>query len=110
MIPDDPKRPPRADLFGFYYLGFDPSGQYKFPNVRHVAAFYNVSHDAVLRWLDELDLSPKDMLRRKFNLAGAQVDLMLEAPNLTREEIQVRVAKALEEIDQSEKGRRFWED
>ena len=109
MNPDRP-RPGRAELFGFYYLGFDPEGRYRFPNVRHVAAFYGVGHEAVETWLAEAGLSPREVLFSKYELARVQVDLQLERPNLTDEGLRERIEGILKEFDRSESGRRPWED
>lgn len=103
-------RPPRVELFAFYYLGFNPEGKYRFPNVRHVAAFYGVGHDAVQEWLDALELSPRDVLKRDFDLAGAQVDLQMEAGNLTPEGIQARAAEILKDMERRGSNREAWRD
>lgn len=102
--------PDRAELFGFYYLGFNPDGVYKFANVHHVARYYNVSSEAVLRWLKELDLEPAKVLRREFDLADAQLELQLEAPEMEPEEIRARVVEILEDLEAAAGGRRFWEE
>lgn len=108
---DETKRiPSREELFGFYYLGFDPAGNYKFPNVRHVAAFYGVSHDAVLHWLEILDLNSHKVLLQKFDLARAQVDLQMECTNLTLEGLRVRIAEVLTALDAADSGRQPWID
>lgn len=109
MMKDD-KRPPREELFAFYYLGFNPDGEYRFANAYHVAKYYRVSSDAVLRWLVELDLEPKKFLMQQYNLSGAQVDLQLEAEELTREEIRERAARILAELEAADGGRRPWEE
>jgi hypothetical protein len=106
---DDAVRPTREELFAFYFLGFNPRGEYRFANAHHVARYYNVSSDAVLRWLEELDLEPGRILRRQFDLAGAQLELQLDSPDLTPEEIAQRAREILEELDSALSGRRFWE-
>lgn len=103
-------RPDRATLFGFYYLGFDPEGRYKFPNAHHVGAYYGVSADAIMRWLEELELDPRIVTSKKFNLPAAQVDLQLEAefmPDDTRIDCIQRI---LRELDAAEGGREPWID
>jgi hypothetical protein len=103
-------RPDRIELFAFYFLGVNPDGEYRFANAHHVARYYRVSSDAVLRWLGELDIEPRDILRQQFDLAGAQLELQLELPNLDPAGVRQRVKAILEELDGSEGGRRFWED
>jgi len=103
-------RPDRVELFCFYYLGFNPDGEYRFANVHHVSKYYNVSADAVLRWLEELDLQPSWVLRQHYDLAGVSVELMLEATNLTPMAIRGHAAAALAELDEADSGRKPWED
>ncbi|CAN5380578.1 hypothetical protein BH09SUM1_BH09SUM1_03030 [soil metagenome] len=109
MIPDD-RRPARLELFAFYYLGFSPEAEYKFPNAHHIARYYKVSSDAVLRWLEELDLDPHKILLRHFNLAAEAVDLQLEAETLTPAQIFMRADAILKELDVARGGRKPWED
>jgi hypothetical protein len=93
----------------YYYMGFDPDGNYRFANAHHVARYYRVSSDAVLRWLEELDLSPHQVLFQRYNLAAASVDLQLEAEDLTLEELRAKGAEILAELDEARGGRRLWE-
>ena len=79
-MPSD--RPDRTELFAFYYLGFNPDGEY---------------------------LKPGSILRKEFDLAGEQVELQLEANELTTESIQNRAGEILERLDDASGGRRFWE-
>ncbi len=104
------RRPPRDELFGFYYLGITPDGKYKFPNAHHVAGYYGVSADAVLRWLEEYGLDPATVGRKTVELSEVSVDLQLDLPNLTLEGIQRRIADALEEFDAAQTGRKPWRD
>ncbi|MEQ8819317.1 MAG: hypothetical protein RLY93_03675 [Sumerlaeia bacterium] len=99
------RRPPREELFGYYYLGITPAGTYKFPNAHHVAATYGVSADAVLRWLEEYGLAPNDVSYRMVELSRLSVDLQFDLGNLTLEGIRARVAEALEEFDEAGGGR-----
>lgn len=99
------KAPARDELFGFYYLGFDPNGHYLFPNTRHVANFYKVHHDQVLDWLEELGISPGYVLHQQYDVARASVDLQMDVRNLTPEGIRIRVREALAELDAAQGGR-----
>ncbi|HMX63879.1 MAG TPA: hypothetical protein PKD58_12500 [Candidatus Sumerlaeota bacterium] len=103
------QRPDRVELFAFYYLGVNPDGEYRFANAHHVAKYYGVSADAVLRWLEELDLKPRDVLRQQFNLSGPQLELQLELPNLDPAGVRQRAAAILADLDGADGGRRFWE-
>lgn len=106
----DKQRPDRAELFGYYYLGFAPNGAYRFPNAHQVAGWYRTSADTVLTWLEEYDLSPGHVAGLKMELARASVDLQMEAPNLTPEAIRERIAAILADLDNAEPGRRPWID
>jgi len=108
-LPPDPQRPGRVELFAFYFLGFNPDGEYRFSNSHHVARYYRVSSDAVLRWLEELELDLHEILHRQFDLAEAQVSLKLDAEQLTPPEIYGRAAEILRDLDASRPGRRPWE-
>jgi len=106
----DRQRPDRAELFGFYYLGFAPTGAYRFPNAHQVAGFYRTSADTVLTWLEEYDLSPGRVAGLKVELAKRGVDLQMDAPNLTLGGIRLRIEEILAEVDNAETGRRPWID
>lgn len=103
-------RPPRAELFGFYYLGFAPDGTYKFSNANHLARHYKVSTDAVLRWLEEYGLDPKTVSRTSIELSRHSVDIQLDLPNLSAEGVRLRIEEVLAEFDGAEQGRRPWVD
>lgn len=116
MTPPDPTakpgpyRPSRVELFAFYYLGFNPDGEYRFANANTVAKHYNVSVTRVLEWLKDLDLEPGMVLRKEFDLSGPMVELQLERVNLTPMEIHRRAGEILKALDAAPGGRRFWED
>lgn len=99
------QRPPRDELFGFYYLGFDPAGSYRFPNSYHVAAYYKVHNHTVLDWLEEMNLSPRYVLYQQFDVARASVDLQMDVRNLTPEGIKLRIREALAALDAAPGGR-----
>ncbi len=102
--------PSREELFGFYYLGFNPDGDYKFPNANHVAGYYRVGPEAVMRWLEEYGLHPSKVLRQQVELSRLQVDLQLEAGNLSLLGLQERIAEILAEVDGAAPGRKPWEE
>ncbi|MDX2175842.1 MAG: hypothetical protein SF028_05170 [Candidatus Sumerlaeia bacterium] len=106
----DRARPDRAELFGFYYLGLRPDGTYKYSNAHQVAAWYRVSSDAVLGWLDEYGLSPSVVARKRIEITGWSVDIQLDLPNLEPEGVRRRVAEAMEAFDEASGGRHPWRD
>lgn len=98
-MPHSGMEPPgRVELFAFYYLGFSPDGAYKFPNVRHVAAYYRATAEDVQDWLELHGITPQQVQRTGFNLAEAQVDLLMDSPNLTPQGILLRAAAVLKEM------------
>ncbi|MCC5875213.1 MAG: hypothetical protein JJU11_03240 [Candidatus Sumerlaeia bacterium] len=105
-----PTRPTRLELFTFYFLGFNPEGKYRFPNVHQVAAYYGTSSDAIQRWLEEMDLSPGEILRRDCGFAALQADLQIEAPSMEPEEVLERATEILAEVDKARPTRKPWED
>ena len=107
--PNKPDPPTRLHLFAFYYLGFNPDREYRFANAHHVARYYNVSSDAVLDWLNKMDLSPAAVLRQEYDLVGPQLDLQLDNPEMGPHEFWARAAEILAELDAAKGGRKFWE-
>jgi hypothetical protein len=103
-------RPPRAELFGFYWLGFAPDGSYKFPNANHLAAHYRVGPEAVMGWLEHYGIDPATVARTAIELSALSVDIQLDLPNLTPEGVRARVAEALAAFDAARGGRRPWID
>lgn len=104
------QRPPRAELFGLYYLGFTPEGEYRFCNAHHVASYYRVSADAVLRWLEEYRIDPQSVAHRQVEIARASVDIQMDLPNLSPGGVRARVEEVLAEFDAAGDGRRPWID
>lgn len=104
------RRPDRTELFGIYYLGFAPDGTYKWRNAHSVAAYYSVSADAILRWLEEYDLSPAAVGRKAVEISRLSVDIQMELSNLTPEGVRERVAEVLEELDMADSSRKPWRD
>jgi hypothetical protein len=104
------KRPPRAELFGFYHLGLHPDGTYRFANANQVAAHYRVGPEAVLRWLEEYEIDPATAGRRAVELSRLSVDIQLELANLTPEGVRARVEEALAEYDSAKPTRQPWRD
>jgi hypothetical protein len=109
-VPPPVPRPGRAELFGFYFLGISPKGEYGFANAHMVGRHYGVTPDQVLRWLNELDLAPRRVLDRQYYLGRAQADLMLDAPFMNAAEMRHRVEEILAEVDGAKGGRRYWEE
>ncbi len=103
-------RPGRIELFAYYYLGFQPDGTYRFPNAHHVAKWYKVGPEAILRWLEEYDLAPTRLSRLQIELSRHSVDLQMDAPNLTPEGVLARAEEILEELEEAQPGRRPWID
>lgn len=104
------QRPPRAELFGYYYLGITPLGTYQFPNAHQVANHYKVSVDAVLSWLEEYGLDSATVGKRAIELSRHGVDLQMEFGNLTPDVIRDRIEEVLQQFDRARTGRQPWVD
>lgn len=104
------KRPPRAELFGYYYLGITPEGTYQFPNANQVANTYKVSVEAVLRWLEEEGLDSATVGKKSIELSRHGVDLQMELGNLEPEVLRKRIESILNEFDRARPGRKPWVD
>lgn len=104
------ERPSRAELFGFYYLGFSPDGEYRFATANHLARHYGVGPEAILKWLEQYGIDPATVSKRRFEFAAWSVDLQMDAPNMTPEAIRARIDEALAAFDDAGTGRRPWVD
>jgi hypothetical protein len=104
------ERPDRVELFGFYFLGIHPNGDYKFANSHQVAQHYKVTPQQVMIWLKQMDLAPRSILDRQFRLGEAQADLMMDSPHLNGPELRHRLEEILAEVDDAPGGWRFWEE
>ncbi len=104
------QRPPRAELFAFYYLGITPAGTYLFPNINQLARHYNASVECVLNWLMQYGLDSATVGKKSIELSRHSMDLQFELGNMTPEVLQKKIQAILAEFDEARTCRKPWVD
>ncbi len=74
-------------LFCAYYLGITAEDGYAFQNVHQVAKRFGVSSGVVKQVLADLEMDPDRIVNSRFDMAGAQVDVMHVPEGVSRTEI-----------------------
>jgi hypothetical protein len=75
------------DLFCAYHLGITEEGGYRFQNIHQVARRFNVNAAIIKQLLVELGLDPDTVVHSAFDMAEAQVDIMLAPEGINRVEL-----------------------
>ena len=75
------------DLFCAYHLGITRDGGYQFQNIHQVAQRFGTNAGVVRQLLSELGMDPDAIVHSSFDLAGAQVDIMLAPEGISRVEL-----------------------
>jgi len=75
------------DLFCAYHLGITEDGAYKFQNIHQVAKRFGVNAAVIKQLLADLELDPDTVIHSGFDMAGAQVDVMLAPEGINRVEL-----------------------
>lgn len=92
-------------LFCAYHLGITEDGGYRFQNVHQVARLFNANAAVIKQVLTDLGMDSDAIVHSTFDMASAQVDIMLAPEGISREEI----AKGLfEEFRQAPRRNRDW--
>lgn len=79
------------DLFCTYHLGITADGGYRFQNIHQVAQRFGTNAGVIRQLLGELGMDPDTIVHSSFDMAGAQVDIMLAPEGVSR----VELARAL---------------
>lgn len=79
------------DLFCAYHLGITADGRYQFQNLHDVAKRFGCSSGVVKQLLTELSLDADALVQSKFDIASAQVDIMVAPEGISRRELAVRM-------------------
>jgi hypothetical protein len=74
-------------LFCAYHLGITAEGGYRFQNIHEVARRFGTNAGVIKQLLVELAMDPDTVVHSSFDLAGAQVDVMLAPEGINRVEI-----------------------
>ncbi|MBI3785294.1 MAG: hypothetical protein HY270_18025 [Deltaproteobacteria bacterium] len=75
------------DLFCSYHLGVTEDGAYKFQNIHQVAKRFGVNAAIIKQLLADFELDPETVIHSAFDMAGAQVDVMLAPEGINRIEL-----------------------
>ncbi len=70
------------DLFCAYHLGITKEGTYQFQNVHQVAKQFGVNAAIIKQLLADFGIDSDTIIHSDFDLAGAQVDIMLAPPGV----------------------------
>lgn len=75
------------ELFCSYHLGVAEDGTYRFQNVHHVAKRFKTNAGVIKQALVDLGMDPDTIVHSTFDMASAQVDIMLAPEGISRTEI-----------------------
>jgi len=75
------------DLFCAYHLGITEDGAYRFQNIHQVAQRFGVNAAVIKQLLADFEMDSDTVIHSAFDMAGAQVDIMLAPEGVDRVEI-----------------------
>jgi hypothetical protein len=78
------------DLFCAYHLGITEDGGYRFQNIHQVAKRFGANAGVIKQILSDLGMDSDTIINSSFDMAGAQVDVMLAPEGVSRAEIAKR--------------------
>jgi len=93
------------DLFCAYHLGISADGGYAFQNVHDVAKRFGCPSGVVKQLLAEHAMDADSMIHSSFDLAGAQVDVMVAPDGISRVELARHI---FEEFRKAPRKGRNW--
>lgn len=79
------------DLFCAYHLGITEDGGYRFQNIHQVAKRFGVNAGVIKQVLADLGMDSDTIVHSTFDMASAQVDIMLAPDGVDRTEIARRL-------------------
>jgi hypothetical protein len=71
-------------LFCAYHLGITEDGGYRFQNIHQVAKRFGTNAAVIKQVLTDFDMDPDAIVHSSFDMAGAQVDVMLAPEGIDR--------------------------
>lgn len=93
-------------LFCAYHLGITEDDGYKFQNIHHVARRFNTNAGVIKQLLIDFRMDPETIVNSGFDMASAQVDIMVAPEGISRTEL----ARTLfEEFQTAPKQARDWQ-
>jgi hypothetical protein len=72
------------ELFCAYHLGITADDGYQFQNIHDVAKRFGVSSGVIKQVLSELNMDADALVQSKFDIASAQVDVMVAPEGVSR--------------------------
>jgi hypothetical protein len=74
-------------LFCAYHLGITENDGYRFQNVHQVAKRFGTNAGVIKQLLMDFDMAPETIVHSSFDMAGAQVDIMVAPEGISRTEL-----------------------
>ena len=74
-------------LFCAYHLGITADDGYRFQNIHQVATRFGTNAGVIKQLLTEFDMDPEAIVHSSFDMAAAQVDIMLAPEGISRTEL-----------------------
>ncbi len=74
-------------LFCAYHLGITEDGGYRFQNIHQVAKRFGTNAGVIKQLLTEFDMDSDTIVHSSFDMASAQVDIMLAPEGIDRTEV-----------------------
>jgi hypothetical protein len=74
-------------LFCAYHLGITEDGGYRFQNIHQVAKRFGTNAGVIKQVLSDFDMDSDTIIHSAFDMAGAQVDIMLAPEGINRTEL-----------------------
>ncbi len=71
-------------MFCAYHLGITEDDSYRFQNVHQVAKRFGTNAGVIKQLLADLDMDPETIVHSSFDMASAQVDIMLAPEGISR--------------------------
>ncbi len=93
------------ELFCAYHLGITDDGGYRFQNVHDVAKRFGCPSGVIKQLLSEFDMDSDSIVQCKYDMASAQVDVMVAPAGVSR----IELARAMyEEFRKAPRKGRDW--
>lgn len=74
-------------LFCAYHLGITEDDGYRFQNIHQVAKRFGTNAGVIKQLLTDFDMAPETIVHSSFDMASAQVDIMLAPEGISRTEL-----------------------
>ncbi len=74
-------------LFCAYHLGITEDGGYRFQNIHHVARRFRTNAGVIRQLLADFRMDPDVIVHSDFDMADAQVDIMMAPEGVSRVEM-----------------------